>query len=734
MSPTTEVSSAIASRGCTPEDERDWGAWDSGPGDSDVWDADDFALTAAQWRDVERTAGTVCALAQVDHALARLPLPSGVAEALTAVLTCAVAHAESPVADTQDADSASLLNAAAGVRVVQGFSDSVMVQAAGTLAHRAGTELLSRKHATDPDELSPSARERWRAKTKSAVAHELSVLTGLGVQAAHARVAFALAPPHVVASAREALARGAVGWRGVSEFWQRCRAMDVVDAQTVSERSFGPLLAVAPDAGAEPTSERAESWPEFHRRLSREVTRVEGTDAGAARERRRAAVSTRDVSGQLCDDGLSTFTVSAGTASVVAALERIETVARRARKAGDPRSLGHLRSDSAMALLVHGTLPLADDQLADNRVADNRVADNRVTDYRACDDRVTDYRAGDDRPAQDVGAALLLPMSEEVRRIIHGLPAARVDVIVPLNVLTGEGETSTASVERGSFDESVGEILGHGFLAAEDAREVATLPGSTWHRLLSDPATGHAVERSSTTYRPDRAMREHVRAVDRFCRAPGCLIPAHRCELDHEQPYGTPEGATSTANLNPKHARHHQLKTEKFWSSVMDDTRRVTWTTLFHRTYVTQAHDHRQYGAPSPGQPEPVVHDIDPADIDSADTDLADIDPADTDPAGVYPGGVDPRDIEDSDMRDQLVYAALSSREGQDRWLEGMDDDPEHPDSSYYGRPLAVFHRHDGRRRPGAPPGQPSPAQLLETEFASAFRPPVTSEADVPPF
>ncbi|MGB6020758.1 MAG: HNH endonuclease signature motif containing protein [Ornithinimicrobium sp.] len=650
------------------------------------WELDELGLSPEQWKDIEDPAGVVCSMAQVDHALSRLPLPPGVADALTAVLACAVAHAESTIADPQEADSDSLLDAAAGVRVVQGFSDAVMVQAAATLAERAGTELLGRKGVRDPDELASSARERWRAKTKSVVAQELSVLTGLGVQAAHARVAFALAPPVAVSHARRALARGAVGWRGVGEFWQRCRTMDVLDAQTVDDTVFGPLLGDHDVGREKETAQRAELWPEFHRRLSREATRVEGSDAEAARRRRRAAARTRNVSGEINDDGLSSFTVTAGTASVVAAVERIETIARRARKAGDERSLGSLRSDTAMALLLHGTLPLG---------------------------------AGD--PAQE-GEQPLVPWTEDVRRIVHGLPSAHLDVIVPMSLLVGGGTgvgaapgLPTASRPEVSGPNPgpsqpaappegnpLGEILGHGFVTGEHARELATLPGSTWHRLLTDPVTGHAVERSSSAYLPDRDMRDHVRAVDRVCRAPGCLIPAHRCELDHEQPFGAAGGATESANLNAKHARHHQLKTERFWTSIMDDTRRVTWTTLFRRTYTTQAHNHRQY--------------------DSTRTDTAAAGPTDTE--GLTVG---------NDLRDQLIYAALSARDGQDRWLEAMDDDPEHLDASFVGRPLAIFHRRDGRRRVGPPQGQPSFRQLLKEESAASL-PPEPTTAGAPPF
>ncbi len=727
-----------------------------GDGGDFCGDFDDFGLSAVVWRDVEATVGVVSALWDVEAGLGRLPLPPGVADALAAVIRCGVAHADTAVAEPQGVDDGVLLGAAAGVRVVQGFADGVLVHAAGSLAHRAGEELLGRKKVSDPGELSVSARERWRAKTKSVVAQELTVLTGVGVFGAHVRVGFALAPPVVVGAAKEALSRGLVDWRGVQEFWQRCARMDVVDAQTVAENVFGPLLAAADEAATTGDAQdgdgqpagvvRAESWSEFHRRLSREVTRVEGADGAAARERRRAAARRRDVSADIGEDGLSTFTLTAGTASVVAAMERIETIARRARKAGDPRNLGCLRSDTAMALLVHGTLPLNSNAEGD---ADGSGTCGPKGDSDGAAPNGDHANHGDPRGnGGDSPSASsqqpLVPVTDEVRRIIYGLPSAHVDLIVPLDALTGDaaargtgaawaraaGDATTGNLGAGARPVDpgpppgsglIGEIPGHGFLTGEHAREVATLPGSTWHRLLTDPVTGHAIERSSQAYRPDKAMVEHVRAVDRFCRAPGCLIPTHRCELDHEQPYGTPGGVTSVANLNAKHPRHHQLKTEQFWASVMDETRQVTWTTLFNRVYTTQAHDHRQYGPAASQGDEMAGHG---AGL-----------PQDAPPADAQgPQMADPLSVEDPDMRDQLIYAALCSRTGHDRWLEALDDNPEHPDSSYIGLPLGVFHRRNGRRRNGPPPGQRTPEQLLTPKPDYRDEPVVVTNSEPPPF
>ena len=90
---------------------------------------------------------------------------------------------------------AAVAAAAHATLVLTGFAEGALIQAARTLADRAGHELLARKHLSNPAQLSVTARDRWRTQTKSLVAQELSTLTGHGIHAAHTIVAFALAPP-----------------------------------------------------------------------------------------------------------------------------------------------------------------------------------------------------------------------------------------------------------------------------------------------------------------------------------------------------------------------------------------------------------------------------------------------------------------------------------------------------------------------------------------------------------
>ncbi len=111
---------------------------------------------------------------------------------------------------------------------------------------------------------------------------------------------------------------------------------------------------------------------------------------------------------------------------------------------------------------------------------------------------------------------------------------------------------------------------------------------STWRRLLVDAETGAALHLETRAYRPTAAMRAHVEAVDGTCRAPGCTVPAARCDLDHDIPW--PHGPTEVANLTSKHRPHHNLHTHGHWL-VRRDGDRVRWRTKAARIYDTHPKD-----------------------------------------------------------------------------------------------------------------------------------------------
>lgn len=122
---------------------------------------------------------------------------------------------------------------------------------------------------------------------------------------------------------------------------------------------------------------------------------------------------------------------------------------------GDPRTMAQLRSDVALDLLMRGWIP-------------------------------------DDPTFQSLGKA----------------PAALIQVLVPLAMFdravaqqvhaSGSSGGSRLSPMIGS---GCGEIMGFGDITAAQCRALALRLGSTWERIVTDPLTGRAVEKSVGGYR-----------------------------------------------------------------------------------------------------------------------------------------------------------------------------------------------------------------------------------------
>lgn len=454
-----------------------------------------------------------------------------------------VGEPESRAADAGLSMRRALVERAEAAVVMARWCEAELLATTRSMAVAAGTELLPDLGVASAAELSPTQAQRWRACAKSAVASELNALAGWGIQSCHDRVGLALAPKSIAEPVDDALRGGWNDSRAVLGFWRKVRGLSVESATCVAEGVFGPVV----DGDGQPVRS---SRGEFTQRLSRSIVAAEGA-APTARKRRDDRLLERDAGVVIDDDGVGALTVVGGAASVAAAALRVDTIARRARAAGDPRTISQIRSDLILALIVHGSLP-------------EQVGASSV----------------------DAGNEGLAEAGELVRAALgrHAAPIA-LEVVVPLNALIGERPTTY--------------VPGVGDIAAEHARELALTPGTTIHRLLTDPADGRCVERSTESYLPDADMLAQIRAVDRTCRGPGCVRDARHCQPDHEHSYAD-GGLTSETNLVLKHSFHHNNKTLDIWQSELHPDRRVTWTTLFGGKYVTRPFDCRVLGLTPP--------------------------------------------------------------------------------------------------------------------------------------
>lgn len=172
-----------------------------------------------------------------------------------------------------------------------------------------------------------------------------------------------------------------------------------------------------------------------------------------------------------------------------------------------------------------------------------------TTDVARLDGSLTDQARqlpGDgrtlDQKRADLLADLLVGRSSEG----PGRGGAVIGITVPLLTLAGVSDDPGIS-----FD-------GQFALPAELVRELASEPGTLFHRVITDPR-GQILDVTELGRFPSRKLRIAVNLRDGTCRVPTCSRPAVECDLDHDIPH--PRGPTSGTNLQPLCRRHHRIKT-----------------------------------------------------------------------------------------------------------------------------------------------------------------------------
>ncbi|WP_325119297.1 HNH endonuclease signature motif containing protein [Streptomyces sp. GMR22] len=167
-----------------------------------------------------------------------------------------------------------------------------------------------------------------------------------------------------------------------------------------------------------------------------------------------------------------------------------------------------------------------------------------------------------------------------------GRSAAVVQVTVPLDVLIGDSDDPA-------------HLKGYGPITAGQARRIAFAKGTVWHRLIIEPKTGMLIKTDPTTYKPTAETERHVIARDAYCTFPTCRMPAHRCDLDHVEPFNHHDraagGQTVPENLGALCRRHHRMKTHHPGWAVKRDSRTgtTTWTAPTGHRYTNRPHDYR---------------------------------------------------------------------------------------------------------------------------------------------
>ena len=399
------------------------------------------------------------------------------------------------------------------------------------------------EHLTQRPLLSPALVS---VEALTATVDEAALATGLPAWEVARRLELAADARGRGARLGDAVAAGEVSPERALRIHRDTRRLGTEVGLAVSER----LLAPGRDGSIR-------SHPAILRELRRQVA-VHTPDPA---QDRAAAIADRDATAVVDPDAVGTgsLLVTGEAGRVCAAIGRVDDLARRLRAAGDPRTLGQLRSDIAVDLLLYGWATPDPPAAERPRAANPRAANPGTASPGTASPGTAIPRAG---------------IPEQSRTTFMGQPPpAHVTVVVSLTTLLG-------------LQDTVAEIPGHGFIPAVQARQMAMADGSVWRRLVVDPVTGAALDLSTRRYRPTPAMADLIAARDGMCRGPGCTVPAERCDLDHDIPW--PSGPTAIGNLSRKHRRHHNHKTRGTWTATTGDDGAITWRTRAKRRYVTR--------------------------------------------------------------------------------------------------------------------------------------------------
>ena len=128
-------------------------------------------------------------------------------------------------------------------------------------------------------------------------------------------------------------------------------------------------------------------------------------------------------------------------------------------------------------------------------------------------------------------------------------------------------------------------LEGVGPIPIERARELSG-GAKSWMRVLTHPETGAVLSVGRTRYDPPPELRRLVQWRAERCMAPGCVMPASRCEIDHTVAWSE-GGRTAADNLAPLCAGHHTVKHHGGWSVVQvpGSGGAVEWTSPYGRRY-----------------------------------------------------------------------------------------------------------------------------------------------------
>ena len=278
-----------------------------------------------------------------------------------------------------------------------------------------------------------------------------------------------------------------------------------------------------------------EETPSRLRPIARRLAAAQGELTAV--ERHAEAMQRRNVSVVDCDNGMAELVAFLAAEDAYAIRDRITQLAKRAEDA------------SGLAARTGESRGLASPAGESSGVAGKRGTSPGVARPRSRDE----LRA-------DVFRDLLLGLESEA---VAGREQVRahVQVVIPAH--------------------GAPELIGYGPIDALTASGLAA-SADAWERIRVDDVGGIV---SVDRYRPSPQMKRLLTARDLHCRAPGCRVPARRCDIDHtiDAAHG---GPTSTANLAHLCRGHHTLNHHSDWRVSQQRDGVLKWTSPTGREHL----------------------------------------------------------------------------------------------------------------------------------------------------
>lgn len=184
-----------------------------------------------------------------------------------------------------------------------------------------------------------------------------------------------------------------------------------------------------------------------------------------------------------------------------------------------------------------------------------------------------------DQLRADIASELLVDGSSGL--LPAGASGIRASVVVTVPVLSLLDEKAAAAGD-------LPVVEGVGPIPLSKARELCG-GDAKWMRVLTHPETGMVLSVGRDKYEPPAALRKLVKWRADRCMAPGCGVPASRCDVDHQVAWAD-GGETCLCNNAPFCKGHHIVKHHGDWlvRQVEGGGGAIEWISPTGRRYVVQ--------------------------------------------------------------------------------------------------------------------------------------------------